>query len=231
MGSELPPTSHTSDVGDLRQYVLGHTCEGTAALVPEVRLRLLREDSPLWRAFADDWDPEVLARPYWAFAWSGGQAVARYVLDHPEMVAGRRVLDFGAGGGIASIAAARAGAVQVTACDVDPVSAAAVALNAACNAVTVDAVVEDLLHSENRGWDVLLAGDICYDSRLVRHAFPWFQSLVSEGVLVLLGDPGRHHSRSAGLEELARYQARSVPDVEHPEMQTVSVYRVLAAES
>lgn len=206
--------------------VLRETEIGTTTLVPEISLRLLRPDSELWRAFGEGPEAAALPRPYWAFAWSGGQALARYLFDHPESVARRRVLDFACGGGIASIAAAKLGAAAVTAVDIDPLALAAVALNARLNEVEVAGVCEDLIYSANRGWDVVLAGDIWYETRLARHALAWLRSLAGEGVDVLSADPGRHYSPSQGLVELASYHARSVPDLEHPNLQEVRVYRI-----
>ena len=165
--------------------------------------------------------PADTRRPYWAFAWSGGQALARYLLDHRELVAGRRVLDFAAGGGIASIAAAQAGATHVTATEIDSIAGIAIALNAQLNGVEVTTLCEDILYSPNRGWEVVLAGDIWYTSLLAQHGLQWLQDLASQGLLVLIGDPGRHYSPSQGIEELACYHARSVPDLEHPNLQEV----------
>ena len=212
---------------DSSSSVIDHTEVAAVPLVPEIRLHLLRADSPLWRAFGEESEAADARRPYWAFAWSGGQALARYLLDHRELVAARRVLDFAAGGGIAAIAAAQAGASQVTATEIDPLAITAIALNAELNGVEVAAVCEDFIFSPNRGWEVVLAGDIWYETRLARHGLSWLQTLAAEGLLVLTADPGRHYSPSQGLEELARYRARSVPDLEHPNLQEVRVYRVL----
>ncbi len=209
--------------------VLHNTEVTTTSLVPEVRLRVLTDDSPLWRAFCDEPGADKLSRPYWAFAWSGGQALARYVLDHAGLVRNRSVLDFGAGGGIASVAAAKCGARSVVASEIDAVAVAAIQVNAELNGVQVESICEDLIYTENRGWDVVLAGDLWYQSRLARHGVAWLRRFARDGVLVLTGDPGRHFSLSAGLEELASYQARSVPDLEHPQVQTVRVCRLLPA--
>jgi len=222
----------TQPVGKTRdewaQEVIENTEEACTPLVPEIRLHLLRTDSPLWRAFGDEPDAATLPRPYWAFAWSGGQALARYLLDHRDVVAARRVLDFAAGCGIAAIAAAKAGAARITAADIDPAAVVAVSLNAQLDEVDVATVCEDLIYSPNRGWDVVLAGDIWYDTRLAGHGQRWLRTLAGEGTLVLTADPGRHFSPSQGVEELARYRARSVPDLEHPNLQDVCVYRLLA---
>jgi predicted nicotinamide N-methyase len=141
------------------------------------------------------------------------------------------VLDFAAGGGIAAIAAAKAGAAGVTATEIDSVACIAIALNAELNGMEVATLCEDVIYSPNRGWEVVLAGDIWYESRLARHGLRWLRGLAGEGVLVLTADPGRHYSPSQDLKELARYRARSVPDLEHPNLQEVCVYQVLAGVS
>jgi predicted nicotinamide N-methyase len=220
----------TCDAVALDRMIAVHTVVGKAHLVPEVHLRLLRKDSPLWRCFGDDPALTELPRPYWAFAWSGGQALARFILDTPELAAGKQVLDFGAGCGIAGISAAKAGARKVTASDIDPVSVRAIIRNAELNGVRVEAIQADLLYADNPGWDVILAGDIWYDSRLARHALNWLKRLAKTGVTVLTGDPGRGFSPGLGMAPLATYPCRSVPDLEHPMMQTVSVFRVPAEQ-
>jgi predicted nicotinamide N-methyase len=223
-------TAWDRDGEPLDRMIVENTVIRSAPLVPEISVRLLRHDSPLWRAFEDQPEAAELARPYWAFAWSGGQALARYLLDRPAMARGKRVLDFGAGCGIAGIAAARAGAHEVIASDIDPVSVRAIRHNAELNSVQVETVQGDLIYAENPGWDVLLAGDIWYESRLARHGLSWLRALAEAGVIVLVGDPGRAFSPSHGIESLATYSCRSVPDLEHPALQTVSVFQILSGD-
>ncbi len=211
---------------DATETVLRHTEIGAAPLVPEIRVHLLRDDSPLWKAFGEGPEADTVPRPYWAFAWSGGQAIARYLLDHNEVVAGRRVFDFGAGCGIGAIAAMMAGAAAAEASDIDPMATAAVKVNAGLHRVDVTTVCEDLIYSPGDRWDVVLAGDIWYDSRLARHGLRWLRTLADEGITVLVADPGRHYSPSGNLTELARYEARSVPDLEHPNVREAIVYRL-----
>ena len=207
--------------------VRNNTAFTATPLVPEIEVLQLRDDSPLWSHFNDSDTALENPRPYWAFAWGGGQVLARHVLDNPRMVAERCVLDFGTGCGIAAIAAAKAGARKVIASDIDQLALEALRLNAKRNKVHVRGVCADLIYEENPGWDVVMAGDIWYDSRMSRHGLRWLRSLAGTGVVVLTGDPGRQYSPSAGLEKLAEYPCRSCPDLEHRNHQTATVFRVL----
>ena len=182
---------------------------------------LLREDAPLWRAagrrlFAPDGPA-----PYWGFAWASGQALARYLMDHPQWVRGRRVVDFGSGSGIAAIAAAKAGAAEVLATDLDPVALAAIELNAALNGVSVAMSPANLIDGEQHPWEVLLVADVCY--RWVQRQ--WVSSLADRERLVLIADPGRGGLPVDKLEELARFAVRTVPELEHPDLVEAAVYR------
>ncbi|MBM4040229.1 MAG: methyltransferase [Planctomycetes bacterium] len=200
--------------------VEANTALAAPPLCPEVRLRLLAPDAPLRRAaprglFADDGP-----RPYWAFAWGGGQALARYLLDHPETARGKRVLDFGAGSGIAAIAAAMAGAAHVAATDTDPLALAAIALNAAANGVAVSPCGEDLLKTGRADWEVLTAGDVCYLSWMG----DWLRTQAGGERLVLIGDPGRPWLPADLVTELARYTVRTTPELEDPALKEAAVY-------
>ncbi len=209
------------------QFIFKNTELATAPLAPEIQLHLLKPTSDLWHAFDPESTASDIQRPYWAFAWSGGQSLARYLLDNPDLAKGKRILDFGSGCGITAIAAAKTGAASVLASDIDPVAIAAILINGRINGVDVDTVCEDLIFSENRGWDLILAGDIWYTTRLSRHGLHWLRKLVGEGCEVLAADPGRQFSPSRGLMPLTTYSARSVPDVDHPGFQEVCVSRVL----
>src|SRR5947207_12630708 len=142
-------------------FIRHNTAIVAPPLVPEVRLYLATEVTPIWQATEESLAQGAVPPPYWAFAWAGGQALARYLLDHPETAAGRAVLDFGAGSGLVAIAAAKAGAAQVTAAEIDPFAAAAIAANAALNAVAIELVTADLLDGDKRFWKLVTAGDIC----------------------------------------------------------------------
>src|SRR5579864_5332495 len=153
----------SSDPLDPIAFVLDNTEVKAPPLVPEIRLRLATEVTPLWQATEESLSRGPVPPPFWAFAWAGGQALARYLLDHPETVAGREVLDIGSGSGIVAIAAAMAGARRVTAAEIDPFAHAAIALNAPLNGVSITIETRDILDRGPAGWRVALAGDVCYE--------------------------------------------------------------------
>jgi len=192
------------DPADPAAFVRANTVVAAPPLVPEIRLHLASEITPLWQATEASLARDQLPPPYWAFAWAGGQALARHILDHPELVRGRAVLDFGAGSGLVAIAAAKAGA-QVTAAEIDRFAAAAIVLNAALNGVAVAIESDDVIGRAPAPWQVVLAGDMCYERPLAERLTEWLRALAARGVTVLLGDPGRAYLPTAGLEALARY--------------------------
>jgi predicted nicotinamide N-methyase len=175
-------------------------------VVPEVRL-YLADDAILLQARLEAQDGRRLATPYWADAWAGGQAVARYVLDHPHLVAGRRVLDVASGSGVAAIAAAVAGAAAVTANDIDPYALAAIALNASASGVAVTVNGDNLLAGDGGGPDVVLAGDVFYDSEMAGLMLAFIERAAARGAVVLVGDPGRGHLPRHRLRVVATYPA------------------------
>jgi predicted nicotinamide N-methyase len=183
--------------------------------VPEVRLHLA-EDAILWWARMEAAAGHSLPPPYWASVWAGGQALARHLLDHPELAAGRRVLDLATGSGLVAIAAALAGADRVAANDVDPYALAAVTVNARANRVTVAASGGDLLDGPIDA-DLLLAGDVLYDAGLAGRVLPFLQRAAERGVEVLVGDPDRGHLPPDRLEVLASYPVPTTePAVDSP---------------
>jgi len=161
--------------------------------------------------------------PYWAFAWAGGQALARYVLDHPEQVAGKRVLDIGAGSGLVGLAARRAGAASVLAADIDAFSCAAIALNAIANGCDITVTQDDLIGAPS-AWDVILVGDLFYERPLAERLLEWLGPL---GVPALLGDPGRNYFPKTRVEKLASYSVQTTRDLEDREIRETGVYRLL----
>jgi predicted nicotinamide N-methyase len=199
--------------GDPADFVRANTVVAAPPLVPEIRLHLASEITPLWHATEESLARAQLPPPYWAFAWAGGQALARHILDHPELVRERGVLDFGAGSGLVALAAARAGAL-VTAAEIDPLAAAAIALNAALNGLAVAIERADVIGCEPAPWDVVLAGDMCYERPLAERLTRWLRALAVRGALVLLGDPGRAYLPASGLEALARYSVPTTLELE-----------------
>lgn len=207
-------------------FVRAHTTVAHAPLVPEVALHLATEITPIWQA-TEAWLRERnIEPPFWAFAWPGGQALARAVLDDPRRVAGKRVLDFAAGCGIAAIAAARAGAALVEAAEIDPLAAAAIRLNAGLNGVAVAAVDQDVVGAAPR-WDTVLAGDVCYEAPMTAHILPWLRDLAAAGVEVLLADPGRAYLPASGLAPVATYRVPTTRELEDREERVVTIHRLL----
>jgi predicted nicotinamide N-methyase len=208
-------------------FVRAHTVLSAPSLVPEIRLHLATEILPLWSKTEEQIARENLPPPYWAFAWAGGQALARYLLDHADAVRGRSVLDFGSGSGLVAIAAAKAGAQAVTASDIDPFAAAAIELNSSINGVTVDARVDDLLDGAC-SWDTVLVGDMCYERPLAERLLDWLSLATKSGTQVFLGDPGRNYFPKSGVEKLASYQVATSRDLEDRDVRATAVYRFAA---
>jgi predicted nicotinamide N-methyase len=213
---------------DPKAFIRANTAIGKPPLVPEIRLHLATEVTPIWQA-----TEESLARfgtppPFWAFAWAGGQALARYILDRPETVAGRDVLDVASGSGMVAIAAAKAGAARVTAADIDPYAAEAIALNTALNGVTISIETRDLLDRGPAGWAVVTAGDVCYEEPMASRMLALLRRIAARGRLALLGDPGRAYLPREGLVELARYTVPVSRELEDREAKEGRVFEVLA---
>lgn len=218
------PPDIAGDGSSPHVLITRNTAVEAPRLVPEIRLHLAAEDLPLYRAGEDELAALGIGSPYWAFAWSGGQALARYLLDNPATVAGKRVLDFGAGSGLLAIAAALAGAAAVTAADIDPVAEEAMVLNRALNGVAFDIVTDDLIGA-NGPWDILLVGDVCYDKELADRLLPWLRDEAAQGKHVLIGDPGRFILRNLGLETVASYHAETTGIMEDSDLRNARVWR------
>jgi predicted nicotinamide N-methyase len=195
-------------------------------LVPEIRLHLATEIVPLWRKTEEELEKEGVPPPYWAFAWAGGQALARYILDHSLNVGS--VLDFGSGSGLVAIAAAKAGAKRVLAADIDHFAAAAIALNAQENGVSVETTTDDVI-GRAEAWDAILVGDMCYERPLADRLVAWLDERARAGALVLMGDPGRTYFPKAGVEKLATYHVQTTRELEDREIRETSVYRYRGA--
>jgi predicted nicotinamide N-methyase len=191
-------------------------------LVPEITLYLATEVVPLWHATEEELVKIGVPPPYWAFAWAGGQALARYILDHSELVRGKRVLDIGAGSGLVGIAACKAGAAHVLAADIDAFSCAAIRLNAAANGCDV-AVTQDDLIGTRGDWEVILVGDLFYERPLAERLLAWLTPL---DILALLGDPGRNYFPKTQVEKLASYSVQTSRDLEDRDIRDTGVYRL-----
>lgn len=207
-------------------FIRANTRLEAPPLVPEVKLHLAGEVVPLWEATEEELAKQGLPPPFWAFAWAGGQALARYLLDHPEVVRGKRVLDFAAGSGIVGVAACLAGAGAVDAADIDAFACAACRLNAAANGVAVTVIEEDIVGCGNPGWDVVLAGDVCYERPAAERITAWLRDLASERCLVLLGDPGRTYLPRQGLERVIAYGVKTSRELEDSDLRNAVVWRV-----
>lgn len=191
-------------------------------LVPEISLYLATEVVPLWRATEEELVEIGVPPPYWAFAWAGGQALARYILDNPALVAGKSVLDIGSGSGLVGLAAAKAGAAQVLAADIDGFACAAIRLNAQANHLDITVTQDDLI-GQPGAWDVILVGDLFYEQPLAERLLAWLSPL---GTTALLGDPGRSYFPKQGVEKLATYTVQTSRDLEDREIRETAVYRL-----
>jgi predicted nicotinamide N-methyase len=212
-------------LNDAEQLIREYTRVAPAPLVPELQAHLAESLVPLWQA--TEWRAATpQPPPFWAFAWPGSLALARYLLDEPAVVASRRVVDFGAGGGLAAVAAVRAGAAQVVAYDLDPLAAIVQQLNAACNMVEFASVTGDAL-TRTHDADVILAGDVCYEREPSEQIVSWLREHARQGRVVLLAEPGRHYAPSAeGLELLATYDVPVLRDLESADTKRTRLWRV-----
>jgi predicted nicotinamide N-methyase len=213
------------DSAALQAFILSQTRLLPVPHAPSIRLHLADEAVELWQRTEEELGEMGLPPPFWAFAWAGGQGLARHILDHPELVAGKRVLDFASGSGLVAIAAAMAGAAQVEACEIDAHALAAIPLNAAANRVGVTVREGDMIGTDE-GWDVVMAGDVCYERGMAERVFGWLQGLAGRGAMALVGDPGRAYLPKEGLSLLAEYHVPVTRALEDAEIKRVGVYRV-----
>jgi len=209
-------------------FIHANTVLQAPSMVPELHLYLATEITPIWRATEADLERMGVPPPYWAFCWPGGQAIARHILDHPALVRGKRVLDFAAGSGMTAIAALKAGALSAVGNDIDAYALDAMRLNAQANGVALEIDGRDLLAQEaERDFDVIVAGDVCYEQPLAGRVFGWLQARAKAGSLVLLGDPGRSYRPTQGIAEIARYDIPTSLQLENHGMKETIVWRVL----
>lgn len=212
---------------DQRQkFIHQYTAIASPSLVPEIKLHLATEVTPLWQANAALLQVDNIDPPYWAFAWPGGQAVGRYILDHPETVRGKSVFDFGSGSGLGAIAAAMAGAASSISNDLDPLAATVMAMNAALNNAAILIDQRDRLN-QTLDADIILVGDMCYERGSAEMILHWLRRLARDHY-VLLADPGRMYAPTDGLKELKRYDVPTSLELEDRSMRPTTVWRLLA---
>jgi predicted nicotinamide N-methyase len=212
-----------------RAFVLRHTRLQPVPGLEEIRLHLADEVLPLWHAVQVETSDPDAALPYWAFAWAGGLAIARYLRDQPGTVTGRRVFDLASGSGLCALAALGAGASQATGADIDPFALASVELNARANGYRVAVVRRDVLDEEPPDADVILAGDCWYEARLAERVLPWLRRAQRRGISVLIGDPGRRYLPTEELSELAAYSVRTTTELDDLALKKGRVYALRSA--
>lgn len=216
-------------ISDRTAFILANTRPRPVPLVPEISLHVADEAVPLWQKTEEDLGEMGLPPPFWAFAWAGGQALARYVLDHAEIVRGKDVLDLASGSGLVGIAAMKAGARRVHAADIDAFACAAIGINARINAVAVSATSDDLLATENDNrWDVILAGDIFYERDTAERAFAFLARHAARGATILVGDPSRTYLPKSRLTMLAEYSVPVTRELEDNEIKRTAVWTLAA---
>ena len=207
-----------------RDFILTNTRLLAPPLTPEIRLMLADESVPIWKKTEEELDALGLPPPFWAFAWAGGQALGRYVLDSPALVSGKRALDFASGSGLIAIAAAKAGAIEVDASDLDAFAIAAIETNAAANGVPVNPRLENLIGADE-GWGVVLAGDVAYERDLAEAATDWLARLARRGATVLIGDPRRTYLPLDRLDCVIEYSVPVTRELEDSEIKRTGVFR------
>jgi predicted nicotinamide N-methyase len=209
------------------QFVKANTKLLPVPLAPEIRLHLAEESLTIWRQTEEELGRMNVPPPWWAFAWAGGQALARYVLDTPALVAGRKVLDLGSGSGLAGIAAMSAGAARVLAADTDPFALAAIGLNAAANSVEIEATSDDLLATPPSAFDLVLVGDLFYERTLAERVLAFLKAARTRGSAVLVGDPRRSYFPKQSFAPVAEYSVPVTRDLEDMEIKHTSVWRLI----
>jgi predicted nicotinamide N-methyase len=211
-------------IADPAAFIRANTRLQTVPHAPEISLWLADEITPIWRMTEEELGELGLPPPFWAFAWAGGQALSRYLLDHPHEVAGKRVLDFATGSGLVGVAAMRAGAASVLCADIDPFCQAAVAANAQANQVALSFTDQNLLDAPPPPVDVICAGDICYEKPMTEAVLAWLAQARTAGTRVLIGDPGRTYFPRSGLDFLAEYRVPTTRELEDQEIKRASVW-------
>ena len=215
-----------SAIPDRAGFIRANTSVMSPPLVPEVRLHLAHEAVPLWQKTEEELGEMGLPPPFWAFAWAGGQALARHVLDNPALVQGKRVIDLASGSGLVGIAAMQAGAAGVLAADIDSFSVEAMRLNADLNGVTLDVTGDDLLNAPAPDCGIILVGDLFYEKGLAARVFDWLLEAETRGIPALIGDPGRSYLPRERLSKVGEYKVQVTRDLEDAEIKWTSVWRL-----
>jgi predicted nicotinamide N-methyase len=213
-------------IPDRARFIRANTSVMTPPLVPEVMLHLAHEAVPLWQKTEEELGQMGLPPPFWAFAWAGGQALARHVLDNPPLVRGRRVIDLASGSGLVGIAAMKAGAASLLAADIDQFSLEAIRLNGALNGVMLEVTGDDLLCAPAPDCGVILVGDLFYEKDLAARVLSWLAQAEEQGIVALIGDPGRSYLPRNKLEKLGEYRVEVTRDLEDAEIKLTSVWRL-----
>jgi predicted nicotinamide N-methyase len=208
------------------EFIRSNTRLLPVPLVPEIRLHLAEESLAIWRQTEEELGRLNVPPPWWAFAWAGGQALARYVLDNPTLAAGRSVLDLGAGSGLAGIAALKAGAARVLAADTDAFAVAAMTLNAEANGVTLQTTADDLLAAPSTPFDLVLVGDLFYERPLAERVLAFLEAARREGAAILVGDPQRSYFPKESFTQVAEYSVPVTRDLEDMEIKRTAVWRL-----
>lgn len=225
------PVRFVTPALDPQGFIRANTRLRPVPHVPEIVLLLADEAVPLWQKTEEQLNEDGLPPPFWAFAWAGGQALARYVLDHPHLVAGKRVLDLASGSGLVAIAAMKAGARETTAADIDAFALEAVQMNAQENGVVVHGRGDDLLAGTEQQWDVILAGDIFYERDTAERAFAFVFGQANLGATVLIGDPGRSYLPKDRLTKLAEYSVPVTRELEDNEIKRTAVWTLRTTQA
>jgi predicted nicotinamide N-methyase len=207
-------------------FIRGNTEILSPPLVPEVKLHLAHEALPIWQKTEEELGEIGLPPPFWAFAWAGGQALARHILDEPKLVQGKRVIDLASGSGLVGIAAMKAGAAAVVAADIDAFSVAAIGINAALNGVALAVTADDLLAAPPPAADVVLVGDLFYEQSLAGRCYNWLEQAEARGAAVFIGDPGRSYLPKDRLRAIAQYSVPVTRDLEDAEIKKTAVWRL-----
>jgi predicted nicotinamide N-methyase len=220
------PHLDRKDPAGIARFISENTRLMTPPLVPEIRLHLAEESVPIWQKTEEQLGEMNIPPPYWAFAWAGGQALARHLLDNPQLLQGKRVIDLGSGSGLTAIAAKRAGAADVLAADIDELALAAAHLNADANAVTLRTTADDLLAAEPGAADVVLVGDLFYERQLADRVLHYIEAAAASGALVLIGDPQRSYFPKGRFVEVGEYRVPVTRELEDSEIKKTAVWRL-----